>query len=46
MATFFSYYPKTFYTSNNNTAGLESVTNLITRFKFDEGTQTKLCGIL
>jgi hypothetical protein len=37
MATFFSYYPKTFYTSNNNTAGLESVTNLITRFKFDEG---------
>ena len=37
MATFFSYYPKTFYTSNNNTAGLESVTNLITRFKFEEG---------
>jgi hypothetical protein len=37
MATFFNYYPKTFYTSNNDTAGLESVTNLITRFKFEEG---------
>ena len=37
MATFFNYYPKTFYTSNNDTSGLESVTNLITRFKFDEG---------
>jgi hypothetical protein len=36
MATFFNYYPKTFYTSNNTT-GLESVTNLITRFKFEEG---------
>jgi len=37
MATFFNYYPKTFYTSNNDTTGLESVTNLITRFKFEEG---------
>lgn len=37
MATFFNYYPKTFYTSNNDTSGLESVTNLITRFKFEEG---------
>ena len=36
MATFFNYYPKTFYTSNNDTTGLESVTNLITRFKFEE----------
>jgi len=37
MATFFNYYPETFYTSNNDTSGLESVTNLITRFKFEEG---------
>jgi len=36
MARFFKYYPKTFYTSNNDTTGLESVTNLITRFKFEE----------
>lgn len=36
MAKFFSYYPKTFYVSNNNVSGVDSVTNIITRFKFED----------
>ncbi len=36
MAKFFSYYPKTFYISNNSTTGTDSVTNIISRFKFEE----------
>lgn len=35
MAKFFNYYPKTFYTSNNNTTGVDVVTNIITRFGFE-----------
>ena len=36
MAKFFNYYPKTFYTSNTQTAGAETVTNIITRFGFEK----------
>lgn len=36
MAKFFTYYPKTFYVSNNSPVGADSVTNLIARFKFEE----------
>jgi len=35
MAKFFNYYPKTFYTSNNNTTGVDAVTNIIARFGFE-----------
>lgn len=35
MANFFNFYPKTFYTSNNNTAGVDAVTNIIARFGFE-----------
>ena len=35
MAKFFNYYPKTFYTSNNNTSGVDAVTNIIARFAFE-----------
>ena len=36
MAKFFNYYPKTFYTSNNNTSGVDAVTNIIARFAFEK----------
>jgi hypothetical protein len=36
MAKFFNYYPKTFYTSNTKTTGLDSVTNIISRFGFEK----------
>ena len=36
MAKFFNYYPKTFYSSNTKTAGLDSVTNIISRFGFEK----------
>ena len=35
MAKFFNYYPKTFYTSNTKSSGLDSVTNIISRFGFE-----------
>jgi len=35
MAKYFNYYPKTFYTSNNEVNGVEAVTNIIARFAFD-----------
>ena len=37
MAKYFNYFPKTFYTSNNSTTGLDSVTNIIARFAFETG---------
>jgi hypothetical protein len=36
MAKFFNYYPKTFYISNTNVTGAESITNIITRFSFEK----------
>lgn len=36
MAKFFSYFPKTFYIANNSTSGVDVVTNIITRFKFED----------
>jgi hypothetical protein len=36
MAKFFNYYPKTFYSSNTKTTGLDSVTNIISRFGFEK----------
>lgn len=36
MAKFFSYYPKTFYVSNTNSVGVDSITNIIARFKFED----------
>lgn len=36
MAQFFNYYPKTFYSSNSNSTGTDTVTNIITRFSFEE----------
>jgi hypothetical protein len=35
MAKYFNYFPKTFYTSNNNVNGVEAITNIISRFAFD-----------
>jgi hypothetical protein len=35
MARYFNFFPKTFYLADNNTAGLESVTNIIARFSFE-----------
>jgi hypothetical protein len=36
MAKFFNYYPKTFYSSNTKTTGLDTVTNIISRFGFEK----------
>jgi len=36
MAKYFNYFPQTFYSSNNRTASLESVTNIIARFGFEQ----------
>jgi len=36
MAKFFNYFPKTFYTSNNNTVGVDSVTNITARIAFEK----------
>ena len=36
MAKYFNYFPKTFYTSNNKTTGVDTVTNIIARFGFEQ----------
>lgn len=36
MAQFFNYYPKTFYSSNTKSTGVNTVTNIITRFSFED----------
>jgi hypothetical protein len=36
MAKFFNYYPKTYYTSNNNSSSLDTVTNIVARFGFED----------
>lgn len=36
MARFFNFFPKTFYSSNNKTTNLEIVTNITSRFSFEE----------
>lgn len=35
MAKYFNYFPKTFYTSNNASAGVDAITNIIARFAFE-----------
>ena len=35
MAKYFNYFPKTLYTANNSTTALDSVTNIIARFAFE-----------
>lgn len=35
MARYFNYFPKSFYTSNNSSTGVDAVTNIITRFGFE-----------
>lgn len=35
MSRFFNYFPKTLYTSNTRTAGVDTVTNIIARFGFE-----------
>lgn len=36
MAKYFNYFPKTFYSSNSSTSILDSVTNIVARFGFQE----------
>jgi hypothetical protein len=36
MAKYFNYFPKTFYTSNNTSSGIDTVTNIIARFGFEK----------
>lgn len=36
MAKFFSYFPKTFYIANTATSGVDVLTNILTRFTFEE----------
>jgi len=36
VAKFFNYYPKTFYTNDNKPKGLDTVTNITSRFAFED----------
>lgn len=36
MAKYFNYFPKTFYTSNNRNTGIDTITNVIARFAFEQ----------
>ena len=36
MAKYFNYFPKTFYSNDNASTGLDSVTNIIARFGFEQ----------
>jgi hypothetical protein len=36
MAKYFNYFPKTFYSNDNTSTGLDSVTNIIARFGFEQ----------
>lgn len=36
MAKYFNYFPQTFYSSNNRTTGLDTITNLTARFGFEQ----------
>jgi len=36
MAKYFNYFPKTLYSANNSSRGLDAVTNIISRFGFEE----------
>ena len=40
MARFFNYFPKTVYTANTAVGGLDTVTNIIARFAFEERLKT------
>lgn len=44
MAKLFSYFPKTFYISNTNPVGADSVTNIMFRFKFEESLKQNSNG--
>ena len=37
MAKYFRHFPKTFYTSNDDSPGLDSVTNIMARFSIEPG---------
>lgn len=36
MSKYFSYFPKTYYSANNKTSSLDTVTNIISRVKFED----------
>lgn len=36
MAKYFNYFPQTFYSSNNRTSGLDTITNITARFGFEQ----------
>ena len=36
MSKYFNYFPKTVYSANNKTTGLDTVTNIIARFNFEQ----------
>jgi hypothetical protein len=40
MARYFNYFPKTIYTANTKVGGLDTVTNIIARFGFEQRLKT------
>lgn len=42
MAKFFNYFPKTLYTNELNNLGIDSVTNIISRFSFEENLKENI----
>jgi len=41
MSRFFNYFPKTLYTSDDTNSGLDTVTNIISRFSFEKSLKQK-----
>jgi hypothetical protein len=42
MAKYFNYFPKTLYTNELNNSGIDSVTNIISRFSFEENLKENI----
>jgi hypothetical protein len=42
MSKYFNYFPKTLYTNELNNSGIDSVTNIISRFSFEENLKENI----
>ena len=45
MAKYFNYFPKTLYTNELNNSGIDSVTNIISRFSFEENLKENISAL-
>ena len=45
MSKYFNYFPKTLYTNELNNSGIDSVTNIISRFSFEENLKENISAL-